>query len=285
MKPRFTIITPCFNAAAYIEETALSVLDQTAVLAGVADLEYLVCDGGSTDGTLDRLRALDHPALQIFSEPDRGMYDALGKGLRRATGQYVAYLNAGDYYHKCAFEVVADLFARYPDVRWLTGFNTIYNEHSQVVMVTLPSRFRPAFFENGFYGGDTAAGVQQESTFWRAELLALLDYDRLAAFRLAGDFYLWQRFATRHELHIVGAQLGGFKRHPGQQSEADEAYAREVLPLTRPVRPFERSLARWDNLVCKFASPGIKRRLHPQAHFVYDLVARRWCRFPERTAE
>ena len=282
MKPRFTIVTPCFNAAAYIEETALSILRQTAVLRGEVDLEYLVCDGGSTDGTLDILRGLNHSAVQVFSEKDRGMYDALGNGLRRATGHYVAYLNAGDYYHKCAFEVVADLLARYPDVHWLTGLNTIYNEHSQFVMVTLPSRFRAAFFANGFYTTRTA-GVQQESTFWRAELLELVDYEKLASLRLAGDFYLWQQFARRHRLHIVGAMLGGFKRHPGQQSEADAAYSREVLSLSRPERFFERWVALWDNLVFQFASNGIKRRLDPQSHFLYDLVARRWCRFPERT--
>ncbi len=176
-KPRFSIVTPCFNAESYIEETVLSILQQTAVLRGDVELEYIVCDGGSTDRTLDILRGFDDPAILVISEKDRGMYDALSKGLRRVSGQDITYLNAGDYYHKCAFEVVAELFGSHADVHWVTGLNAVYNENSQIVMVTLPYRYRRVFFENGFNGAITT-GLQQESTFWRASLLDLIDHEK-----------------------------------------------------------------------------------------------------------
>ncbi len=281
MTPRFTIITPCLNAATYIEETVVSVLQQTAVLRGMVELEYIVSDGGSTDGTLDVLSRLKHPFLQVYSERDQGMYDALSKGLLRATGHYVAYLNAGDYYHKCAFEVVAELFGRYHEVRWLTGLYTVYNEYSQITMVESPFRFRRAFFANAFHGS-RVAGVQQESTFWRASLLELIDYEQLKALRLAGDFYLWQQFAQHHDLYIVAALLGGFKRHPGQQSEGG-AYLRELLSLGRPARPLEKWLAFWDNLISRYTSDKVKRRLNSRKHFLYDFSTRQWCQFLERS--
>jgi len=113
---RFSVITPCRNAAAHIAETAASVLGQSALRDG-DELEYIVCDGGSTDGTLEALRALAAPAMRVISEPDGGMYDALARGLRLATGDVVAYLNAGDYYHPHAFRAVREILSARPDCR------------------------------------------------------------------------------------------------------------------------------------------------------------------------
>src|SRR5690349_3953356 len=91
-----TIVTPCRNAERYIARTVESILRQTAVQSGRVKLQYIVCDGASTDGTVEVVRKMCGSEATIISEPDRGMYDALGKGLKRATGDVVAYLNAGD---------------------------------------------------------------------------------------------------------------------------------------------------------------------------------------------
>src|SRR4051812_31871209 len=105
---KFTIVTACRNAAAYIEETVRSVLAQPIFTSGRCALEYLVCDGASTDGTLEALSRYEAPGLKVVSEPDGGFYDALAKGLQRASGDYVAYLNAGDYFHPAGLGVAAD---------------------------------------------------------------------------------------------------------------------------------------------------------------------------------
>ena len=93
---KFTVVTACKNAARYIEETVTSVLSQSVFLSGHCELEYLVCDGASTDGTQDLVRPYERKGVTLISEPDAGLYAALAKGLQRATGDYVAYLNAGD---------------------------------------------------------------------------------------------------------------------------------------------------------------------------------------------
>lgn len=88
---KISVITVCFNAAAEIEATMLSVLEQTH-----PDVEYIVVDGGSTDGTAEII-ARHAPRLAWWvSEPDGGIYDAMNKGLARATGAYVNFMNAGD---------------------------------------------------------------------------------------------------------------------------------------------------------------------------------------------
>ena len=73
--------------------------------------------------------------------------------------------------------------------------------------------------------------IQQESTFWRRELHDAVDFQRLATFRYAGDFFLWKGFSSASELHVVSAWLGGFKRHKGQLSEDSFAYETEVRSI------------------------------------------------------
>ena len=90
-KPKFSVITVCFNCASMIERTLKSVADQTD-----ADFEYIVVDGGSTDGTLDIIKRHSNTISNLVSEPDRGIYDAMNKGVKLASGDLVIFMNAGD---------------------------------------------------------------------------------------------------------------------------------------------------------------------------------------------
>lgn len=111
--PDFTVVTPSFNSLRFLPLAARSVADQAGVSA-----EHLVMDGGSTDGTVEWLQA---SRLAWVSERDRGMYDAVNKGLRRACGRFVAYLNADEQYLPGTLARVRDFFDRHPDVDVLFG--------------------------------------------------------------------------------------------------------------------------------------------------------------------
>ena len=89
--PTVSIITITYNAERFLERTIQSIVAQQAT-----DYEYIVIDGASTDGTLDILRRYNNQITTWISEPDRGLYDAMNKGLHRATGEYVWFMNAGD---------------------------------------------------------------------------------------------------------------------------------------------------------------------------------------------
>ena len=99
----FSIITPCFNRVSFIRDAVESVKQQQ-----YPNVQHIIIDGGSTDGTIDALRA--HPDLQVISEPDRGLYDALNKGLKIATGDIIGWLNSDDMYNIGAFDWVAESF-------------------------------------------------------------------------------------------------------------------------------------------------------------------------------
>ena len=250
-----------------------SVLTQSAVKSGRVTLEYLVCDGLSKDRTVDIVQSFGSSAIEVLSEKDRGMYDALGKGLRRATGDVVAYINAGDYYQKGAFDVVADIFST-TDTQWLTGLASGCDERSAVVGVGLPYRYRRRLFDCGYYGAKLPF-VQQESTFWRRPLIDLIDMDKLAGFRYAGDYYLWNRFARAHELRIVEAQLGVFKFHPGQLSEDQGTYAGEMKSITRRRNIADEIVGFCDHVVWAL-SPRFKKKMNPTGLYRYDRSTATW---------
>lgn len=273
---KISIITPCLNAERHIRETIESVVSQSAITSGRAELEYIICDGNSTDKTIDIIESYckSNCLIKLISEADNGMYAALAKGLKRASGEIVAYLNAGDFYNRFAFDIVLDLFEQ-KNVRWLTGYNVHYNDKSYFLTVKLPYKYRKEFFAAGFYGTKLIF-VQQESTFWDASLNNLLDIDRLAAFRYAGDYYLWSCFSRECELKIVEAYLGGFRIEKGQLSENKEAYLHEMMTLitAKPII-YHQILAVFDRLMW-YAPVEYKKWLNKDGLFRYDHKLHEW---------
>jgi len=121
--PRLSVVTPSYQQAAFLEETIRSVL-----LQGHPDLEYWVVDGGSTDGSVEIIEKYAPWLAGWVSERDQGQTDAINKGLRRVTGQVVAYLNSDDVYARDAFHVVASQFTGPAKVDWLIGVTEMIDE-------------------------------------------------------------------------------------------------------------------------------------------------------------
>jgi glycosyltransferase involved in cell wall biosynthesis len=268
----FTIIIPVLNAGARIRTTLESLLSQTALASGVARLTCLVVDGGSTDDTLDHVRAFDDPRITILSQKDSGMYDALARGLAQAGGDVTGYLSAGEAFDRHAFAVICEVLTRYPDIHWLTGQEVTRNENGQIIGCRLPHPFRRSFFDCGMYGTRLTV-LQQESTLWRSGLNRHFNLERLAACTLAGDYFLWRSLARHQELYVIDTHIGSFTVEPDQLSKRTPgAYRRELRALRRRPALWERLHALLYRQYVKRTRPGntAARMLR------YDPVKQQW---------
>ena len=115
---KITIITVTLNAANTLHETIESVISQEYN----GDLEYIIIDGGSTDGTVDIIKSYDSRITFWVSEPDYGLYHAMNKGIERATGDIVGIINGDDYYYPGVMQKVVDAYEQF-DRQSITELN------------------------------------------------------------------------------------------------------------------------------------------------------------------
>ncbi len=213
---KFSIITSCFNAEKYISETIKSVCEQSEVINGNCELEYIIIDGNSTDNTnliIEELKK-KYPRILHIIEKDEGLYDGLSKGFKKVSGDVMGYLNAGDFLNKSAFSVLEKVFSN-NKISWATGLKFLYNQKSEVTNVQIPYNYRSSLIRCGAYG-KYLPFIQQESTFWRPKLLKDLDLDFFKSLKRSGDMYLWYNFAEKNKLYIINSYLSGFKYHDNQ---------------------------------------------------------------------
>jgi glycosyltransferase involved in cell wall biosynthesis len=158
--PRLTVITPSLDQAKYLERALRSVLDQ-----GYPKLEYIVMDGGSSDGSVEILERYDEQLAYWVSEPDEGQSWAINRGIERATGDVIAYINSDDYYLPGAFDAALPLFSD-PAVRWVAGATEYREADGTLERLWLPKRpwgLRAGWIRDIWY-------VPQASSFWRRDV-------------------------------------------------------------------------------------------------------------------
>jgi glycosyltransferase involved in cell wall biosynthesis len=182
MPQRLSIVTPSLNQVRFIERTIRSVLDQ-----GWEDLEYIVVDGGSTDGSVEVIERYADRLAWWVSEPDAGQTDALAKGIRRATGDVIAYINSDDRYVPGAFATALGALER-SDALWVAGAARFEDAGGRELEI-----WRPQPPWGGRHWWLLAPwGVPQAATFWRREC-----FDRYGTFRTDMHYVFDTEFGLR----------------------------------------------------------------------------------------
>jgi glycosyltransferase involved in cell wall biosynthesis len=186
--PKITLITVTLNNEETIGDTVRSVAEQ-----GYPNLEYIVIDGKSTDGTLDRLRPYQSVITTLVSEPDHGIYDAMNKGIDLAKGEIIGFLNADDFYDTAVLHRVAEAF-RDPSLEACFGDLYYVDKHNtrSILRYWRSSPFHPGAFERGWNPA--------HSTFFVRRSV----YERFGGFdlsyKIAADIELMMRFLEVHRI-------------------------------------------------------------------------------------
>jgi glycosyltransferase involved in cell wall biosynthesis len=219
--PRISVVTPCLNQVAFIEQTIRSVLDQR-----YPNLEYIVIDGGSTDGTVEVVQRYADRLALFVSEPDDGQAEAINKGFAQATGDVLAYINSDDFYLPGALHRVAEEYRRDPfDI--LVGSCRHVDEQGNRLAVV---RGRVECIRDLLdYGTYRFSHLTQPEVFWSrqtAEAVGTFNNDLHWVF----DYEYWLRSALLQlTFRSIEPELACFRRHSAQKTLGGEVETRELV--------------------------------------------------------
>lgn len=209
---KITIVTVTFNCFNDIEATIQSVLAQD-----YPDLEYIIVDGGSTDGTIDVIRQYEDRITKWISEPDKGLYDAMNKGIALASGQWINFMNAGDTY--CDSQVIRHLFASLPADRKVVYGNTIVlnrdgstSKHPTSTLERLKwtiNRYQPYTHQAVFYNIDC-----KDDCVYNLRYRIVADYDVACRY--------WNKYGVSRYYYVPVA-VCAYKGFDGVSSSASNA--------------------------------------------------------------
>lgn len=208
---KISLITVTFNSAKTLEDTISSVLKQTC-----ENYEYIVVDGGSSDNTLDIIKEYEpkfNGKMRWISEKDKGMYDAMNKGIKMATGDIVGIINSDDFYHRDdIFQIINDSFIKSPEIQAIYGdvrFVRPENLHHTIRYYS-SKRFKPYKFRLGFMPAHPSFFTYKENF----EKYGYYQYD----YYIAADFELLTRFLYSNNLKTKYIPVDFLKMRTGGRS-------------------------------------------------------------------
>lgn len=223
--PLVSVVTPTYNMARFLPETIESVLSQD-----YPRIEYIVMDGGSTDGTLDILKRFEG-RLTWFSARDKGQSDAVNKGFLRTTGEIFTFLNADDVYFPGAVRAAVDTFRDHPDAGVVYGDAVYTREDGSVI-----KQYPVLPYDHDWLGHQCY--ICQPASFIRSEVfreVGMLD----PSLHLTLDYELWLRISTRWKMRKVDYVLATSRMYADNKTLSRRADTfREVFKITKQYRGY-----------------------------------------------
>lgn len=209
---KISLVTPSFNQGHYLDQTIKSVLGQN-----YPQLEYLVMDGGSTDGTLNLLKNYSKQ-INWISQKDKGQSDALNQGFRKTSGEIVGFINSDDYLLPGALDKVADFFLANPQAYWVTGkCKTVDRKDREVRQVITAYKNCLLKFFRLKQTLKIINFISQPATFWRREVFETVGFlDPSLNYSMDYDF--WLRIWQKYPLNFIDDYLACYRVHPSAKA-------------------------------------------------------------------
>lgn len=206
--PFVSIVTPSFNQVEFLERTIQSVLSQD-----YPRIEYIVIDGGSTDGSVDVIKKYQDKIKVWVSEPDKGQTEAINKGFAKATGDILAWINSDDTYHPKAVGEAVKYLIENPNVAMVYADCNFIDEHDKVIGKFNAKQTNYKLLSEGF------AHIPQQTMFFRKKYWSELD----PSFYFAMDYDLWTRIAKQAEIkYLPGKVWANFRIHTSSKTNIND---------------------------------------------------------------
>jgi glycosyltransferase involved in cell wall biosynthesis len=216
--PLVSIVTPSFNQARYLESTIQSVLEQD-----YPNLEYIIVDGGSTDGSVEIIHRYSDRLAWWVSENDHGQTDAINKGFAHAKGNILAWLNSDDTYEPHALAGAVEVLQARPEAGLVYGDTNFIDENGRIIGRFPAAQTDHRRLRQGY------VHIPQQAAFWRADLwkkVGPLD----VSFYFAMDYDLWVRLSAQAPVLYTARLWGNFRLHTqGKTIAADDRCWPEML--------------------------------------------------------
>ncbi|MDN5290337.1 MAG: hypothetical protein PWQ06_576 [Anaerophaga sp.] len=203
--PKVTIVTPSYNQADFLEETILSVLNQT-----YPNIEYIVVDGGSTDGSVDIIKRYENRLAWWVSETDTGQSDAINKGFSHATGEIYNWLNSDDILYPEAVSVAVHFMQKYPQYELVYGDRVVIDNKGRILDV-----FEPVSVSKRMAG--FALRIPQETTFFTSRIWHKVG-GLNTELHFVMDSDLWHRFLEETRFFHIPVFMGAYRNHEESKS-------------------------------------------------------------------
>lgn len=203
--PKVTIVTPSLNQAKYLEATISSVLNQD-----YPNIEYIIIDGGSTDGSVDIIKKFQDKLAYWVSEPDGGQSSAINKGFKHAKGEIFNWLNSDDLLMPSAVKIAVYYLMNNPDIGMVYGDRITIDEKGNFLALAEAASFNPKLMMYNLK-------IPQETVFFRRKYwLEVNGVDE--ELRYCMDYDLWVKFNKVTQIYHIPFVLGAYRNHPYSKS-------------------------------------------------------------------
>jgi len=248
--PKISIVTPSYNQGKFLETTIRSVLDQ-----GYPNLEYIIMDGGSTDGSREIIEKYSDSLAYWQSMPDNGQASAIFQGFEKTTGDILAWINSDDYYLSGSLSSIADYFVKYPQTQWIVGNGIVVGPTGKLLYTV--DKVPPISYKTMIYSNNL---VFQPATFWRRDLFfSTGGFDQTLKF--AFDYDLFLKFSKITPPQRLKQLLAAFRIHESSKTTT-------ILDISHDESDMIREYYKTD-----LELPLSEKIMYPFFKFLYPKVA------------
>ena len=235
--PLVSIITPTYNSEKYLESTIQSIVNQS-----YKNIEYIIVDGGSTDKTLSVIDHYKQFISTVITEPKRGMYSAVNRGIQHASGEIIAYLNSDDLYYDETIDFIVKTFNENQEIDLIYGSERVIDGEGKRLYDFRFPNYNWSMFVSGNF-----STIGQPCSFWRKKIHARIGYFD-ESMKMAADYDFFCKAGKEFSILNVSKILGAYRihgnsltaeNHPVSQAEIKKIHARYIKS---PIRIFLRPL-------------------------------------------